>query len=226
LDENLYRTAQFSQDTRLQAANQARCQLITQAQANPTDLVLNQKAGVAATEFLAVHKVGGVCEMLAMKWLKLKLKDADDKMGLIDRDKTFDKAFERRAHHASHSNQYGPENYYGLRAKAIQATKTQGTRWAAETVAHSVHDYFHHQIQCPKFNGNHSLAYYTSSGKILGMGRHVYVFDPDYGEYCVPTGKFPKWLPAFLFDFYGTTDTDTLKLETMSLRPQGKVTTV
>src|SRR6185312_17253039 len=99
MDENRYRIAPFSQDTRLNAAYERRSDLIMQAKANPTNDALYSQAQTAGKQYLAVHQVGGVCEALVMKWLKLKLKDSNARMASVDRDKTFEKASERRGHH-------------------------------------------------------------------------------------------------------------------------------
>lgn len=171
--------------------------------------------------------VGGVCESLALKWLKVKSKEKDsgklkpaERVGIVDRDKTVEKAFARYA--ASESDQkIGLESYYGLKGTwqvmPTGNTPVGITSFVARKVADSTHEYFLHSIKCPKYNnGNHAIAYYTSGGK-GGLFKHVYVFDPDFGEYKVPPSKFVPWMPEFVKEFYGAGEGDSRWLKQVSL---------
>jgi hypothetical protein len=232
-----FRVIAFDQSPKLNAGYQSRGQTIQDSNANPDDAVLLGRAKTAANQFLAVHKTGGVCEALALKWLKVKFKENSDaaqwahlsrqkaapRVANIDRDKTFDVAFSRYAAGAA-DQRFGLEDYYGLKAQFQTLPQGPGqvsiTSWVARTVANSKHGYFLHSIGCPKIgdgSGYHALAYYTSSGKAFNLSSHVYMFDPDYGEYKVPNSKFITWMPKFVNFFYGTGEGDSRWLKTMSL---------
>jgi len=190
----------------------------------------------AHAELAAVDKSGGLCEALSLKWLKVKFKEnstdekykdfgkiksPDFKVNMVDREKTFDKAFARYAATAADKRR-GLEEYYGLDGQyeimSLSPTNDgSGTSYVARTVADSTHSYFLHSIVCPKFKGGlHAIAYYTSGGK-GGLFKHVYMFDPDYGEYKVPNSKFIKWMPKFFNTFYGTEEGDSRWLKRMTL---------
>lgn len=231
-----YRVVSFDQGARLNAGYQARGQAIQDSNASPGDATLLGRATKAANEFIAVHNTGGVCEALSLKWLKIKFKENSDdpqwaqfgrqkaapRVGSIDRDKTFDRAFSRYA--ASKADQrFGLEDYYGLKAQFMMLPQTGPvsiTSWVARTVANSKHGYFLHSIGCPKIGdgrGYHALGYYTSSGKAFNLSSHVYMFDPDYGEYKVPNNKFIAWMPKFVNFFYGAGEGDSRWLKSMTL---------
>jgi hypothetical protein len=232
-----YRVVSFDQGTRLNAGYQSRGQAIKDSNANPGDGALLGKAKSAASEFLAVHSTGGVCEALSLKWLKIKFKENSDdakwaqvgrqkaapRVGTLDRDKTFDRAFSRYA--ASKADQrFGLEDYYGLKAQfmmlPVEAGPVSMTAWVARTIAASKHGYFLHSICCPKIgdgSGYHAIAYYTSSGKAFNLSSHVYMFDPDYGEYKVPNSKFITWMPKFVSFFYGAGENHSRWLKTVNL---------
>jgi len=50
--------------------------------------------------------------------------------------------------------------------------------------------------------GRHAICAYKSSGKIFGIGSHLYVFDPNYGEFRVPTDKIEYFFRS-LRETYG-----------------------
>jgi hypothetical protein len=224
-----YRVISFDQSVRANAGYKRRDQLMLDAIQNPenSDLVARAEAGTLETD--AVQKIGGVCRALALKWLKVKFKEnsnadrqkAGPRVGIIDRDKTFDRAFQRYAAHNA-DQRYGLEEYYGMSAtfdpNLFQKQPGGLTSYVAKTVAHSKHGYFLHAIRCPKLDDiSHAIAYYTSSGKVFSISSHVYMFDPDFGEYKIPNSDFISWMPKFVKSFYGTGEEHTLCLETMSL---------
>ena len=49
--------------------------------------------------------------------------------------------------------------------------------------------------------GAHAIATYKSGGKIFGLLSHLYVFDPNYGEFLVPSGSIAEFLKN-LFECY------------------------
>jgi hypothetical protein len=50
--------------------------------------------------------------------------------------------------------------------------------------------------------GRHGICSYKSSGKIFGFGSHLYVFDPNFGEFRVPGGQIRDFYSS-LFCVYG-----------------------
>src|SRR5262245_60470000 len=101
-----YRVISFDQSVRVNAGYKRREQLVADAFENQDhDSITKAKAGVLETD--AVRKVGGVCRALVLKWLKVKFKENSNadrqkpgpRVGIIDRDKTFDRAFQRYAAH-------------------------------------------------------------------------------------------------------------------------------
>lgn len=49
--------------------------------------------------------------------------------------------------------------------------------------------------------GRHAICAYKSGGKLFGIGSHLYVFDPNFGEYRVASGKISDFYMA-LFGKY------------------------
>lgn len=49
--------------------------------------------------------------------------------------------------------------------------------------------------------GGHAICSYKSGGKIAGLGSHLYVFDPNFGEFKVPGGQIKAFF-ASLFERY------------------------
>ena len=49
--------------------------------------------------------------------------------------------------------------------------------------------------------GRHAICAYKSGGKFLGFGSHLYVFDPNYGEYRVSQSKIEEFYRT-LFSSY------------------------
>jgi len=43
----------------------------------------------------------------------------------------------------------------------------------------------------------HAVAWYLSSGKILGYGQHVYFFDPNMGEYKIPKKRIAYFVTEY-----------------------------
>src|SRR5579864_6850921 len=197
MNESKYRVVSFDQSARVRHGIDQRNNLMT----NPT--TSNDAWMKAHAELAAEDKAGGLCDALALKWLKIKFKEnsteekykdfgkvksPDFRVNMVDRGKTFDKAFARYAAAADDKLKRGLEDYYGLTGQyditsLSPSSGGSGTSYVARKVADSTHDYFLHSIQCPLFKGGyHAIAYYTSGGK-GGIFKHVYMFDPDYGEY-------------------------------------------
>ena len=72
MDPNEYRTVTFDQSTRLSAGKLQRDQLLNDANTS------NDAFERAFKEKEAIEKSGGLCEALALKWLKLKFKENNE----------------------------------------------------------------------------------------------------------------------------------------------------
>ena len=51
-------------------------------------------------------------------------------------------------------------------------------------------------------NGRHAICAYKSGGKFLGLGSHLYVFDPNFGEFRVKGSEIVYFFQT-LFQEYG-----------------------
>jgi len=49
----------------------------------------------------------------------------------------------------------------------------------------------------------HAICSYRSGGKFFGLGSHLYVFDPNFGEYRVPSGQIVDFYNALFTNAYG-----------------------
>jgi hypothetical protein len=58
-----------------------------------------------------------------------------------------------------------------------------------------------HRYHIINFNGSnpHTICCYMSSGKIFGYGKHLYVFEPNRGEFKVPASDIPKFFALLVF---------------------------
>lgn len=151
---------------------------------------------------------GGICAQLACKWLRLKLKElqsgetktTQDRLNKINTYNTLGKAIERH----QNDNPVAPHKSYKLqRVGGLVLPSVDAVAREATSSKHSCYLFI---FNCPRYDGLHSLGMYLSSGKMLGFGMHVYVFDPDEGEYRVPLGKFAEWLAALMSQKYGAGD--------------------
>jgi hypothetical protein len=189
----------------------------------------NQSDYLNAIEFLSGREVklkgGGVCAQLACKWLQMKLKElaggdkttTDSRIEKLREFDTFGKAIERHQ-----TGSINPAVEYKLKMKNIVYQPTRAL--VAVSVAGHKHACHLLVFSCPKYPnpdqtpGVHSIALYRSGGK-LGLGTHVYCFDPDEGEYKIPTNQFAAWLNQFLQERYGTNqDSLITSLEELQLK--------
>ena len=170
---------------------------------------------------------GGVCQCLAIKWLKLKMKEQskkqtgnnkvtpDDRVNLLREADRLDKAIQKMT--AASKVPLGQlytvafeeaMNLYKVTAKRGW-DRPVTTKELCSTVKANPHGYFLAGIRCPKLeNGKHAIGIYTSDGGVLGMGKHAYVFDPNFGEMMFPLGDFGTLFPKLVLECYGTTNDD------------------
>jgi hypothetical protein len=182
----------------------------------------------------AVANIGGVCQCLAVKWLKLKMKeqankltgskkvDPGDRMDLLRADKRLLKACERQT--AAGFDKSGQKVIGHFEPfKAVMESYKVDTlvcegwhrnvtlKHVGDTVQNTIHGYFVVGIFCPKLDEvdkpnveKHAIAVYTSDGGFLGAHKHAYVFDPNFGELMFPLDKFKKLFTKFVTECYGT----------------------
>ncbi len=167
----------------------------------------------------------GACQCLAIKWLKLKMKEQAagmtgknkvDPRTRLDQlrdpprlDKVLQKmsastavqVFTRSFEEAMNQFHVTPKPYWDA---AIPMTRL------CKTVMAQPHAYFVAGIKCPNLGGNHAIAIYTSDGGLLGTGKHAHVFDPNIGEIKLPLKEFGTLFPGLLGDCYGTGENDVL----------------
>ncbi|MBK7061038.1 MAG: hypothetical protein IPH51_11210 [Rubrivivax sp.] len=163
---------------------------------------------------------GGVCEALAMKWIKMKRAEVDQglkgdqkpsagsRMQALSDDQRFGKAIDK---HDASKKVHGMSLETLARSYKMPMGQSRNHQSSVATVASVITGAAHGcallSFFCPKYdNGPHAIGLYMSSGKILGAGKHVYLFDPNEGEFRVPEKRFSKFLRDLLFDGYGAAD--------------------
>lgn len=165
----------------------------------------------------------GICQTMSIFWIKRKLDELGSKtkhdgkgiMGAIDEN------FEQIAvlHEVKDYKKFG-FNIFGPAEATFGLVKSHSWQDVGTKVSldlDSVNEIVTGAKKCcylftfDCFNdgknlGGHAIAFYLSSGKMLGKGQHVYVFDPNYGEFKVPKSVFKIWLAELLRLRYGRTD--------------------
>lgn len=168
----------------------------------------------------------GVCYSLCMDWMKRKLSRREQgaqRVGNLD----MDKAIHRQGMYAdiwqaSDGKAYeAGERSLGLRlseAKALNAPLWSGAAWMTDQIAvyyrggagkAFLMEYVFHRYDTGTSTwmaggGAHAVAWYVSHGNwgmggLLG-GRHVYLFDPNCGEFRMREGELNRFLGLYLED--------------------------
>lgn len=168
--------------------------------------------------------VSGVCYSLCMDWMKRKLSQKEkgaQRVGNLD----VDRAIQRQGMYkeiwkASDGKSYeAGERSLGIRmveCKALNAPLWSGAAWYIDRIA--VHyrggagkaflmEYAFHRYDANAWKpggGAHAVAWYVSHGTwgIGGLmgGRHIYLFDPNCGEYRMQEGDLNTFLGSYLED--------------------------
>jgi len=173
----------------------------------------------------ALNNRAGACQCLAIKWLKLKMKeqaagktgkDKVDPRTRLDQlrdpprlDKVLQKmtaatavqVFTRSFEEAMRQFHVTPKPWWDV---ALPLSKL------CKNVMSQPHAYFVAGIKCPKLGGNHAIAIYTSDGGFLGTGKHAHVFDPNIGEIKLPLSDFSTLFPGLIAECYGSGENDVL----------------
>lgn len=214
----------FSQSTLLKRHLAQRVDLAKQARgvffADQTDANRTEAMRINQRVVDANDVQGGVCEALSMKWIKMKRGEvakklkgdkkpsASSRVQALSVERRFGKAIDK--HSAS-------GKVFGMTLETLaqsykmpmgQARNHQGkVATVAGMVTGTVHGCTLLSFFCPKYdNGPHAIGMYMSGGKLLGAGKHVYLFDPNEGEFKIPDKPFPQFLRDLLFDGYGAGD--------------------
>ncbi|NNE65095.1 MAG: hypothetical protein HKN33_00900, partial [Pyrinomonadaceae bacterium] len=154
----------------------------------------------------------GICQTMSLFWIKTKQNELasstkHDSEAVV---KAIDANFEDIAtlHEVKDHERYG-FNIFGPAENYFDLTKTQTWQDIGTAIDLSVDGVstivtgtknccylyaFHCFNDDEELLGGHAIAFYLSSGKMLGLGRHVYVFDPNFGEFKVPKSNFKNWL--------------------------------
>jgi hypothetical protein len=163
----------------------------------------------------------GACQCLAIKWLKIKMKEQangktgnkkvkpNDRLALLRDGGRLDRVLIKMS--AAKEKQ----TYIQSFEEAMKQYKVQAKpHWngglplenLCKTVMKSEHGYFVVGINCPNLGGNHAIAVYTSGGGFLGKDPHAYVFDPNIGELKFKLDKFNVLFPKLISGAYGSGD--------------------
>jgi hypothetical protein len=164
------------------------------------------------------ERVTGVCQCLAIKWLKYKMKERqlglkgsskvlpDSRVDKLRLEKTLDKAVGRQT-------EAGKQPIYTMAFEAAMQLynvtaqygwdKQRTLKDLCSIVKGKTHGFFVAGIKTPKYDGNHAVAIYTSGGQ-LGAKKHAYVFDPNYGEMAFPLSDFGRLFPHLVQTCYQT----------------------
>ena len=109
----------------------------------------------------------------------------------------YGRAFEKSDAEDDHLDMIGSK--YGMSFKLFKKTSSlqADTRLKEQMLAvNRAHEYAVTVFNMHTDDGvrGHAICSYKSGGKMFGIGSHLYAFDPNYGEFRVPTGS--------IVDFY------------------------
>jgi hypothetical protein len=162
----------------------------------------------------------GVCEALSMKWIKMKRNEvaeglkgdlkpsANSRVQALSDDRRFGKAIDK---HGASKKVRGMSIETLARSYKMPMGQTRNHQSKLSTVASLVTGAVHGctllSFFCPKYgDGPHAIGMYMSGGKVFGTAKHVYLFDPNEGEFKVPVKQFSQFLRGLLFEGYGAGD--------------------
>jgi hypothetical protein len=189
----------------------------------------------------AIRNAGGICQSLCLKWVRKKIREKSRGMALTHEgdaqkagtgrlkpearmtdlrdDATMAKAIARQDEASAKLFvtmvlAEGINSYHLNKCDQGMILNPRISE-AATKITGTTQQCFLFGFNCPALEGaGHVIAMYTSSGKAAGFGKHVYLFDPNFGELKIPKGEFNPFLRSLLLGAYGTTDKDTTLLET------------
>lgn len=163
---------------------------------------------------------GGICLSLCCQWMELHRKyhqmgggerDRIDAMAIRIRGLMSDREWFHRAMGAQ-AGEYA-EVYKG-ETKRIDRKNATGKKFGISFSNETQHRYVRHLAEAVDVKrgyvqtsfsfkargggGRHAICSYKSGGKIFGLGAHLYVFDPNYGEFRIPTGQIREFFDSLL----------------------------
>ena len=189
------------------------------------------KAGQAAAEELKKVLIvkDGVCEALCMKWIKIRMranvreqqKDASkeiayQRMEKLASEKTFGKAIDRQ--HESKQVKFGSmenlETNYSIPGGMKSLNVQNGIHSVATIVSARRGSCFILGVRCLKYNdGAPAIAMYVDTNvlkpfyeKRKPVTHHIHLFDPNFGEFDLPSPDFPAFLLSLLYEAYEADD--------------------
>ena len=94
-------------------------------------------------------------------------------------------------------------NKYGIKfVDSLGTTLCSSKSYKTDVLLNEVnHPHRYTQTSFQLKNGRHAICAYRSNGKIFGLGAHLYVFDPNFGEFRISPSEIEDFYTA-LFDKY------------------------
>jgi len=160
---------------------------------------------------------GGICFSLCCQWMELHRKyhkmgggekDRIAAMAIRIRDLMSDSVYFFRAMNSqagdyaqAYANKLEQKNETGRKYGLVFSSEQQKQSLAMLAASvNGTHSYTQTSFGLGT-RGRHAICAYKSGGKFLGFGSHLYVFDPNYGEYRVSQSKIEEFYRA-LFSSY------------------------
>ena len=167
---------------------------------------------------------GGVCQCLVLKWLQTKMDERadglsgkkkvapDTRMDALSSPEVLSNAVKAQAKAGTtegaqlqHEKLDVAQQEYGMQSAPNGTYMTSNESQVANEVTKTPHSYFLCGITftVDSQSGAHAIGFYQSGGKLFGTKKHVYLFDPNFGEFKFKSGDFTGKLTTFLGESYG-----------------------
>ncbi|MBX9752054.1 MAG: hypothetical protein K5Q68_20875 [Roseococcus sp.] len=146
---------------------------------------------------------GGVCVALSMHWIRQHQSNRNTprlgENGLFNSQQVINEARAVQLAYTQAKKAAGENEAVAQTAGFIEAAKRYRMALIGDVAKHTfseatlltqikrVHSY--HVVALAGLGVGHATATYMSSGKILGFGRHLYLFDPNIGELKIPESE-------------------------------------
>jgi hypothetical protein len=142
----------------------------------------------------------GLCQTLSLKWIQLKLQEVQQHQRADSAERMTemtDSLFDAAAIQEKEKTPFALEAKRTFRLSEISLKSNSNAEYVGTIVTQRSHACY--MVVLPI---RHAIALYQSSGKIFGINKHVYIYDPNEGEYKVYSTLFRDWLKAFLEKHY------------------------
>jgi hypothetical protein len=142
----------------------------------------------------------GICQTLSLKWIQLKLQEIQQHQRADSAERMHemtDSLFDAVAIQEKEKTPFALEAKRAYQLMERPHPANRNAEYVAAIVTQRSHACYMAVLQI-----RHAIAIYQSSGKIFGINKHVYIYDPNEGEYKVYSALFPDWLKAFLRKHY------------------------